>query len=1030
MRDQKVVDKNQDNIVIKLNQWKGLNQQFLTNEILREWQEDVLNGYVDRIRILQARHGSGLYTHTEDEEIISMRRIDLPGGYSRVFVEFVDTSTHKVGFRICGDPTAQYPYDWGQVKDKDGVAVWLDFDSYPCRFQMYNNKIFITNGADKVYLYDRDVMFPLVPTIANSGFDEIFMRGKYICLFQNKIWLANTPEASYNIVKNLNYNITAGRDVYPDQYGAWEDVVPETFPEMVSIVGMLPLSKDLLGVWTKNGIYTIYCVNGVIQSVRKISDMICVEGDYLIPELPMAFDVKRRAWMWNGQTFKEMEEIKDIIWDKANNPFNCTEEVHSNTENEWNSGSHTAEGGITTANWIPNVLTMASDPTSTANEITGEKQEHNENNTGLFFRLASYGCSAQEFTCSAWDDDGNIPKAIKGVDLLIRGSVVGDQTIKVQLVEYDAYPDILGTGNMIGREVLAEWSKDITIAVGSGDVPQDENTWVRFSSTPEKIEATLTIGKIYFIEVTRVSGLMNSSTWLRNDNTTYDYPYGGAWYKAVPRLDFGDFCFRVIYTPTVDDVNVPIYESPEFYRPSVVGQTLSWAFADIPDTVAPSYIRVDFSTADSASDLWQTGYFSNDINNPYNLHHAGGSGGVDGKVLKNYFQYRIWLSGVPDNYTPLLYALKISYKIFSGGKLGGQIIATENQGKILLSLENETIIKTKQGTYRYENDLGITRPIDWGIGDSGTGIWCHCKEKLQGLVTSAANETFVFRDTDRTFVANELANWITEIVTGTGKGQIKTVTENTASDGNGDVTCTVATWTTNPPANSRYVLTNTKQWRYMSNGDTDGAILFKCKGTADTDTVDCLEHSTATFVTDNVAVNDYVYNITDGKKAQVSVIDSEIKLTLKTTGDGTDIFPDGDEKYRIETHSTDDIRLTLEYGMIDGEREGLSEYRKIFIGIRIWYESYYTEEIPFKLNWHTDRGTGSFTPDGAFDPGVAGAYRGLHLWEYSFKNEASRLGKYIVIDEISVPKKWVKGFKEIELVFQKVGEKRGKREQI
>jgi hypothetical protein len=65
-------------------------------------------------------------------------------------------------------------------------------------------------------------------------------------------------------------------------------------------------------------------------------------------------------------------------------------------------------------------------------------------------------------------------------------------------------------------------------------------------------------------------------------------------------------------------------------------------------------------------------------------------------------------------------------------------------------------------------------------------------------------------------------------------------------------------------------------------------------GTADTDTTNKLVDSTADFVTDKVSIGDIVYNLTDYTQGTVTAIDNLTTLSLSG-----DIFPDGDESYRI-----------------------------------------------------------------------------------------------------------------------------------
>lgn len=74
-------------------------------------------------------------------------------------------------------------------------------------------------------------------------------------------------------------------------------------------------------------------------------------------------------------------------------------------------------------------------------------------------------------------------------------------------------------------------------------------------------------------------------------------------------------------------------------------------------------------------------------------------------------------------------------------------------------------------------------------------------------------------------------------------------------------------------------------------------------GTADTNTVDKLVDTSATFVTDGVTAGMIVYNSTDDTFAIVSAVDSETSLSLAAdTQSGsavTDVFPDGNENYSI-----------------------------------------------------------------------------------------------------------------------------------
>jgi hypothetical protein len=78
--------------------------------------------------------------------------------------------------------------------------------------------------------------------------------------------------------------------------------------------------------------------------------------------------------------------------------------------------------------------------------------------------------------------------------------------------------------------------------------------------------------------------------------------------------------------------------------------------------------------------------------------------------------------------------------------------------------------------------------------------------------------------------------------------------------------------------------------------DSDGTRMMvpDLTGTADTDTANKLVDSTADFVTDKVSIGDIVYNTTDLTQGTVTAIDDLNTLSLSS-----DVFPDGDETYKI-----------------------------------------------------------------------------------------------------------------------------------
>lgn len=81
------------------------------------------------------------------------------------------------------------------------------------------------------------------------------------------------------------------------------------------------------------------------------------------------------------------------------------------------------------------------------------------------------------------------------------------------------------------------------------------------------------------------------------------------------------------------------------------------------------------------------------------------------------------------------------------------------------------------------------------------------KSFATGTATSATGTTLV--QTGKTWAASQWVNSQVRITGGTGAGQIRTITANTAD------TLTVATWTTNPDATSTYVIEGNDNFLYL-----------------------------------------------------------------------------------------------------------------------------------------------------------------------------------------------------------------------
>ena len=94
----------------------------------------------------------------------------------------------------------------------------------------------------------------------------------------------------------------------------------------------------------------------------------------------------------------------------------------------------------------------------------------------------------------------------------------------------------------------------------------------------------------------------------------------------------------------------------------------------------------------------------------------------------------------------------------------------------------------------------------------------------------------------------------------------------------------------------------TEGYIYDFEFSTFAKIELKSSGTADTNTVNTLTDSGATFSTDGVVAGMVVYNTTDGTQGIVGTVTSETVLQIvDSNGDALDLFPDGDEDYEVGT---------------------------------------------------------------------------------------------------------------------------------
>lgn len=118
-----------------------------------------------------------------------------------------------------------------------------------------------------------------------------------------------------------------------------------------------------------------------------------------------------------------------------------------------------------------------------------------------------------------------------------------------------------------------------------------------------------------------------------------------------------------------------------------------------------------------------------------------------------------------------------------------------------------------QGSWSGRSTTGITAATGWRmVSTPGYG-----STVASGTATLGTGTTLMV--TGKTWTVNQWANYQVRITGGTGAGQVRTVTSNTAT------TLTVAAWTTNPDTTSTYVLEPNDDFLYATS--TGGVALYR-----------------------------------------------------------------------------------------------------------------------------------------------------------------------------------------------------------
>jgi hypothetical protein len=105
------------------------------------------------------------------------------------------------------------------------------------------------------------------------------------------------------------------------------------------------------------------------------------------------------------------------------------------------------------------------------------------------------------------------------------------------------------------------------------------------------------------------------------------------------------------------------------------------------------------------------------------------------------------------------------------------------------------------------------------------------------------------------------------------------------------------------------------------DSDKTKEMIIELQSAADADVANSLSDSAATFQTDNVTAGDIVYNLTDYTSGFIGAVSSETVCTIvDTDGDPLDLFPDGNEDYKIHQLNTTKLNAFanhIGYGYVD-----------------------------------------------------------------------------------------------------------------
>ena len=190
-------------------------------------------------------------------------------------------------------------------------------------------------------------------------------------------------------------------------------------------------------------------------------------------------------------------------------------------------------------------------------------------------------------------------------------------------------------------------------------------------------------------------------------------------------------------------------------------------------------------------------------------------------------------------------------------------------------------------------DAQITQAITWAEDEidrlTNTSYYPSIDS---GTATSGGNTSLTDSTKSATWTAHAYIGYAVYIYTGTGKGQIREITENTTT------ALTVATWTTNPDATSKYYITYYNKITELYDGNNKNYMMLRYQPVVQ---VDALSVNGVTVTPSTI----YLYNNTG-------------KIQLSQTSEATLFTPD-DTNYLSQI-----VSVTYWYGVVAEQKRGLT----------------------------------------------------------------------------------------------------------